>query len=1015
MNKIETVEVSVSDKWNAVNTFNLTGPNKVEVTKDAQLTFEAIGVDSTRAASTLSHNKVTYAVKEGSEAYVSVDEETGVVTALEPGNPTIVATLMDGRNADVAKTAEFTFEVYEVSVTAITLNEHSVNLDNKDHPSVQLSATCTLSDTEAAAPSRGEMVYSTSNPAIATVSDTGLVEAVGVGTATITVTYTQYNVTDTCTVNNTIYAKTIQISCNKTAFYLDESVEITANVNPGQTTNDITWEYTDATGHTFVESQKKLTITCNNLDHDVTVKATIDGIESNEIELHPVEREIDFENGKAYVVGSSNYKTGVSKDAGALGSWSTAKYAFVFKDKTGKTDGLEYKGTITFRENDLWKIRANQSDWKEVSSESGHYKTTEGAFAAGQMSVTPDDDKNVKVLVAGTYDVYYAELNTGKYEVYVAEHGMKLSTTSVHAKLTDPATISKITVSDYDGTFECRDLVDDTIIGVQCDLTKNTVEITPKHVGNTTFKVCDNTKEIPVSVEVVAGSSAQSVNLYIRGTAANGWNEVSDDYALRVSSDPNNRGEILDCYLNAGSFKIANADWSQEWGYHFGDEIRVIGGAKNKFGPVEGSDDIRCNVAGLYNIYLTTNDYISIESVGGDEPDNLSSYYVRGTAVGSWDALPANQMALGEGNNRAVILGITLSIGEFKIANAGWTESWGFKYRNDDEQSDHDTVRGGAAANFEAAPGNDGNIKCNTAGVYDIYLTNDNYIYIEVHSSTPPTPVFSISATSTSIAVGETFNVTASNANGTFKADVTDDTIASVAVVGNVATITALLAGNTTIDFSDDDNNPIEFTLTVTAVPVFAISATSTSLTVGGTFEVTASHVNGTFKADVTDDSIASVNIVGNVATITALVAGNTTIEFSDDDNNPIVFTLTVNPIATRRQYIETKSWFNDNQEGEKVYVYAFKAGSNPVVQNAAFPGEEATWVKDIDDGKKIFYFDIPETYDTFIVVRVVGTSNSYQTVDITIADLEGDNCVYLNADAGSNAIPVGHYEYNPA
>ena len=75
---------------------------------------------------------------------------------------------------------------------------------------------------------------------------------------------------------------------------------------------------------------------------------------------------------------------------------------------------------------------------------------------------------------------------------------------------------------------------------------------------------------------------------------------------------------------------------------------------------------------------------------------------------------------------------------------------------------------------------------------------------------------------------------------------------------------------------------------------------------------------------------------------------------------------------------------------------------------NAPFPGVDATWVKDLDDGKKLFYYDISEKFDTFVV-----SNGTYQTEDIAISSLEGDNCIYLDADAGSSAIPVGHYDYS--
>ena len=944
MNKVETVTVNVSDKWNYVSSFTLNGPANLEVTKAGEVTANVVGVDSSVPATTLRDNAVSYSVKEGSEDLISVDAQTGAVTALEPGDATIVGTLLDERSNET-KTAECNIHIFEVSATAITLAPTgTIELDNENNTEAQLTATYTLSDPGYEAPSRGNMEFISSDSSVATVDANGLVKAVGLGslgtgTATITARDTKYNVSASVTVHNTIYAKSIQIT-KSGEFYLDEKIEITANVNPAKTTDNLVWDYDDTTGHTFEEDGNKLTITCNNLEHAVEVKAHVGLVESNVLTLTPAEREINFENGKTYIVGSANYKTGVSKDCGAEGSWQKAKYAFVMSDKTGKANALyEYKATINFRENDLWKIRSNVAEWRNTDGsvegkdyKVGYYKLTEGAFAKNQMGVTVDD--NIIVKQAGKYDIYFAffagEHPEGWFEVYVEEHGLKLSSTSVHAKYTTPEpTVSTITASAWEGTLAVDD-VDTSIINVAVNELTGAISITPVAIGETTFKVLDDVKEISVDVEVKAGSSATATTLYIRGSAASGWGAVSDDYVLRASEDANNIGEILDVYLSEGEFKIATSDWSEEYGWDYDGRSTIIGGAAAKFAAGNSDNNIRCNVAGYYNIYLTTNHYISIDTVGGDEASNLSVYYVRGTAVGGWDAVPVNQMLTDDDpNNVAIIQGIHLSVGEFKIANADWSKSWGYKYRNDGEAEDHITVIGGAAANFEEAT-SDCNIKCKVAGDYNLYLTSNNYISVEV-------------------------------------------------------------AGPA----------------------VFALSATEGTIEQGGNFVVTASNLTGTLVYSVTDGD-ASVTINGSQATITSNVVGEATISFGDGDlTNPIEFALTVvAPVAKNRQYIETKTWFNSGDASEHVYVYAYKEGSDPFLENAAFPGQEATYVKDLAGGKKLFYFDIKVTYDTFIVSKVVDSNAVYQTVDIAIADLSGDNCIYLNADSGSNAIPVGHYNY---
>ena len=98
---------------------------------------------------------------------------------------------------------------------------------------------------------------------------------------------------------------------------------------------------------------------------------------------------------------------------------------------------------------------------------------------------------------------------------------------------------------------------------------------------------------------------------YVRGTAAGGW-EVNEAYRLGHSTDVNNRGEILNVYLDEGDFKIANEGYSNEWGWsHLNDSSEAYA----NFSPTGEYNNIHCDVAGSYNIYLTLNDYIYITFV----------------------------------------------------------------------------------------------------------------------------------------------------------------------------------------------------------------------------------------------------------------------------------------------------------------------------------------------------------------------------------------------------------------
>ncbi|MBR5435717.1 MAG: Ig domain-containing protein [Muribaculaceae bacterium] len=88
---------------------------------------------------------------------------------------------------------------------------------------------------------------SSSQPAVAKVSATGLVTAVGEGTSTITVKTDDGGYTETCNVtvsNKTVSVTGVSISCPTSEIHVYEEVEVTAVVKPENATNkEVEWQY----------------------------------------------------------------------------------------------------------------------------------------------------------------------------------------------------------------------------------------------------------------------------------------------------------------------------------------------------------------------------------------------------------------------------------------------------------------------------------------------------------------------------------------------------------------------------------------------------------------------------------------------------------------------------------------------------------------------------------------------------------------------------------------------------
>jgi uncharacterized protein YjdB/tetratricopeptide (TPR) repeat protein len=127
---------------------------------------------STVSPSDAVNQKVTWT---SSDPLIATVDETGKVTAVSPGTATITVTAQDG-----GATAAATVTVSK-AVTGVTISDSSLSLVKGEKST--LSATIAPAD----ATNKG-IEWSTSNPDAATVSTTGEVTAVALGTATITAT-----------------------------------------------------------------------------------------------------------------------------------------------------------------------------------------------------------------------------------------------------------------------------------------------------------------------------------------------------------------------------------------------------------------------------------------------------------------------------------------------------------------------------------------------------------------------------------------------------------------------------------------------------------------------------------------------------------------------------------------------------------------------------------------------------------------------------------------------------------
>lgn len=193
---------------------------------------------------------------------VTVDAETGEITAEKPGSATVTATAKDGSGLSSSCVV-----TVKDSASALTMTPANVVLNLAANPPVQtaqLTATPTGENSATAV-----VTYRSSNTRVATVDANGLVTAVNAGTATITATAVFTNarggkVTKTATSKitvldgNSIPVTSITLSETTHSMPVDDSFTLTVkSVLPSNTpVKTVTWSTNDADENIIKVDQK---------------------------------------------------------------------------------------------------------------------------------------------------------------------------------------------------------------------------------------------------------------------------------------------------------------------------------------------------------------------------------------------------------------------------------------------------------------------------------------------------------------------------------------------------------------------------------------------------------------------------------------------------------------------------------------------------------------------------------------------------------------------------------------
>lgn len=229
--KTDTCSITVSGtQFIAVTSVSL-DLSSFTIDKDAerQLTAAISPADATIKT-------VTWSSNNNSIATVS---NTGLVKGVADGTAVITVTSNDGN-----KTAQCSVTVQQGVVNVISVSLNWENLPISKNTSYGIAVSFYPSDA-----TNKKVTWTSNNPAVVSVSNTGVVTGVAVGTAVITVTTEDGNKTAECQVTVSepeILVTSVSLNTNSAQMKTGEQLQFTASVLPENATNKtVIWESSD--------------------------------------------------------------------------------------------------------------------------------------------------------------------------------------------------------------------------------------------------------------------------------------------------------------------------------------------------------------------------------------------------------------------------------------------------------------------------------------------------------------------------------------------------------------------------------------------------------------------------------------------------------------------------------------------------------------------------------------------------------------------------------------------------
>ena len=407
----------------------------------------------------LSASVKTVTWKSSAPTYATVDEN-GVVSAVSAGWATVTVTTDDGAKTS---TCNVTVKAKVIPVTGVSLDKTSLTLTEEE----TYSLTATVAPANATDKS---VTWTSSNTAVATVSNTGVVTAVKAGSATISVTTTDGGKKATCSVTvNPIHVTGVTLNKTSLTLTIGETETLTATVSPANAADkSVTW----SSGNTSVATVSSsglitakavgtttITVTTTDGGKKATCSVTVDPIHVTGVSLNKANLTL--------IVGETEMLTATVSPADATDksvTWSSNNTSVATVSSSGVVTAKAVgNATITVTTNDGSKkatcsVKVNPVSVTGVSLDYTSLTMNVGNTQALTATVSPSD--------ATDKSVTWSSSNTSV--ATVSASGV------VTAKAAGSATIT-VTTNDGGWTATCAVTVNIPVTGVSVTPTSLTL------------------------------------------------------------------------------------------------------------------------------------------------------------------------------------------------------------------------------------------------------------------------------------------------------------------------------------------------------------------------------------------------------------------------------------------------------------------------------------------------------------------------------------------------------------